>query len=59
MGSPDDRRNQAEGAQVNETPLEALWIVVGLSSLTLIPFFMFLGMVAVGDWLNERRKDKS
>ena len=44
---------------MNETPLEALWIVVGLSSLTLIPFFMFLGMVAVGDWLNERRKDKS
>ena len=44
---------------MNETPMEAIWIVLGLSSLTLIPFLMFLGMVAVGDWLHERRKDKS
>ena len=31
---------------MNETPLEALGMVLGLSSLTLIPFFVLIGILA-------------
>ena len=39
---------------MNETPMEALGMVLGLSSLTLIPFFLFLGVIA----LLDRRTNK-
>lgn len=48
-------RDNLKGKQMTDLNAETLGMVVGLSSLTLIPFFVFIGMVALFERSENRR----